>query len=822
MAFADRSRGLMADMLLRGGIELRTTTSGAQAIVVENAEMETMDGQKIEGGLIGALSRLHSYGRQANIPAEAYAKAYSIVQRGVNLRARGIKTPVTDEMIAKADQMVKQYPIIKEWHDNYQAFNRSLVQFAIDTGILDEKLGTEWKEQSDYYPFYRHFEEDEKYDGPTTGGRMLGKSPFDVELEGSSAPVNVDMLEAITRNSMALLNRAMRNQALQFVTRDAVNAGNAVQLKEKPKKVTKDIIWYQAGGKGKEVWFRVNDPMLLESLLGYGVSPYRGIEQALAIPSGVLRDMITRSPDFVIVNLMRDTLSAYVTSGASMVPVVDTARNFFTSSGNEVFERLKRMAVVGGYDFSNDPKDVAKYIKQQVEKLEEGLTVRSGVRTVWDALGQMTTKSDAATRIAVYQDVYKKTYNRKVSEGVSEQEAEIIAETEAAYQALEVINFSRRGNAPIFKVYTSAVPFLNARIQGLDVLYRSASGEYASDRITLKPAEIQQNMLLRLGSLGMITALYYLMVSDTDEYKNARREVRDDNWIIPIADDFAIKVPIPFEVGVIAKVFPERLMDALMGESTARDVTESMNRQLTTSLAMPGLPLPGMFEPSAGIQAIAPLVDAIMNHDSYTRKDIVPFYMEEGLEPAYQSQYSTNEVARMVGEFFNWSPIKVQYVMQGYGGSLGSYVMSAVDAITRSVTDRDFIPPSADRMPMMRRFVQTSRGGGLQQQFYELRGEVNQVVQTLNKLKDEGRTSEYISYRESHADVLNSRKAVLAIDRYMKNWRNKRDKILLSKTISPTVKAQLLKQLENERDRRLAAVPVIKDKANVPFADFAL
>jgi len=532
--------------------------------------------------------------------------------------------------------------------------------------------------------------------------------------------------------------------------------------------------------------------------------------------------MITRSPDFVIVNLMRDTLSAYVTSGASMVPVVDTARNFFTSSGNEVFERLKRMAVVGGYDFSNDPKDVAKYIKQQVEKLEDGLTVRSGVRTVWDALGQMTTKSDAATRIAVYQDVYKKTYNRKVSEGVSEQEAEIIAETEAAYQALEVINFSRRGNAPIFKVYTSAVPFLNARIQGLDVLYRSASGEYASDRITLKPAEIQQNMLLRLGSLGMITALYYLMVSDTDEYKNARREVRDDNWIIPIADDFAIKVPIPFEVGVIAKVFPERLMDALMGESTARDVTESMNRQLTTSLAMPGLPLPGMFEPSAGIQAIAPLVDAIMNHDSYTRKDIVPFYMEEGLEPAYQSQYSTNEVARMVGEFFNWSPIKVQYVMQGYGGSLGSYVMSAVDAITRSVTDRDFIPPSADRMPMMRRFVQTSRGGGLQQQFYELRGEVNQVVQTLNKLKDEGRTSEYISYRESHADVLNSRKAVLAIDRYMKNWRNKRDKILLSKTISPTVKAQLLKQLENERDRRLAAVPVIKDKANVPFADFAL
>ena len=822
MAFSDRARGLMAEMLVKGGIVLKQTTNGAQAVVVDNADMKTMNGEKIEGGLIGALARLHSYGRQANIPIEEYAKSYSIVQRGIRLKSEGIATPVTDEMIKKADQMVKQYPIIKEFYDNYQTFNNSLVQFAIDTGILDEKLGQEWKEQSDYYPFYRHFEEDERYDGPSTGGRMLGKSPFDVEIEGSGAPVNVDMLEAITRNSMALLNRAMRNQALKFVARDAVNAGNAVQLKEKPNKIGKDVIWYQDGGQGAEVWFRVNDPMLLESLIGYGVSPYRGIENTLAIPSGFLRDMITRSPDFVIVNMMRDTLSAYVTSGAEMTPVIDTGKNFFTSSGNDVFEKLKEMAVVGGYDFSNDPKDVAKYIKQQVDKLEEGLTVRSGFRTVWDALGQMTTKSDAATRIAVYQDVYKKVYNRKVAEGVSEQEAEIVAETEAAYQALEVINFSRRGNSPFFKVYTAAVPFLNARIQGLDVLYRSASGQYASDRLTLTPAEIQQNMLLRLGSLAMVTALYYAMFSDTEEYKNARREVRDDNWIIPIADDFALKIPIPFEVGVIAKVFPERLMDALMGESTAKDVVESMNRQLATSLAFPALPIGGQFEPSMGIQAIAPLVDAIMNHDSYTKKAIVPYYMEEGLEAGYQSQYSTNEMARLVGEFFNISPIKVQYVMQGYGGSMGSYALSAVDAITRSVTDRDFIPPSADRMPVMRRFVQTSRGGGLQQQFYELRGEVNEVVQTLNRLKKEGRTDEYISYRESHADILNTKKAVLSIDRYMKNWRTKRDKVVMSKTLSPTVKAQLIKQLENERDRRLAVVPVIKDRANIPFADFNL
>ena len=47
------------------------------------------------------------------------------------------------------------------------------------------------------------------------------------------------------------------------------------------------------------------------------------------------------------------------------------------------------------------------------------------------------------------------------------------AQSEAAYQGLEIINFGRRGQDPLFRVITSAIPFLNARVQGLDVLYRS-------------------------------------------------------------------------------------------------------------------------------------------------------------------------------------------------------------------------------------------------------------------------------------------------------------------------------------------------------------
>ena len=64
---------------------------------------------------------------------------------------------------------------------------------------------------------------------------------------------------------------------------------------------------------------------------------------------------------------------------------------------------------------------------------------------------QKTYESDGATRLGVYKKVLEATGSH----------------TEAAFQASEIINFSRRGGHPIMSIITTAIPFLNARIQGL-------------------------------------------------------------------------------------------------------------------------------------------------------------------------------------------------------------------------------------------------------------------------------------------------------------------------------------------------------------------
>ena len=98
-----------------------------------------------------------------------------------------------------------------------------------------------------------------------------------------------------------------------------------------------------------------------------------------------------------------------------------------------------------------------------------------------------------------------------------------------------------------------------------------------------------------------------------------------------------------------------------------------------------------------------------------------------------------------------------------------------------------------------------------------LRNDVDRAVQTLNKLRKEGRMNEYSAYRSSNQGVLNVKAQVRAIDRYLENWRRRRDSLLRNEDMSAFVKTDLLEELEAERDRRLAIVPELRKKANVPL-----
>jgi hypothetical protein len=370
------------------------------------------------------------------------------------------------------------------------------------------------------------------------------------------------------------------------------------------------------------------------------------------------------------------------------------------------------------------------------------------------------------------------------------------------------------------RIITAGIPFMNARIQGLDVLYRAGMGRYSAKRTDLTKAEDAVltrgtiNFLMRGAFLALLTSLYYALVSDDDEYKNVRQEVRDDNWIIPIFKGFSIKIPIPFEVGAIFKVIPERLASVLYGDGDANSVLNSFSRQFWVTFEMNPL----------DIQAIGPLIHALNNKNSFTGNDIVPFYMETGLEPSEQFQQGTNELAIQLGRALNISPLKIEYIMRGYGGTLGAYLLNITDYTLKGLTGKDYIPRRfesglADAVAGQlagRFYIDPRRTGGLQQQYYELRTETRTAVQTFNKLRKEGRIDEASAYFRARPDLFKMKSMVNAIDQYLEKFRQRRLAIQISDDLSPEMKQELIQQMELERDRYLMVVPNLKEQANIP------
>ena len=65
--------------------------------------------------------------------------------------------------------------------------------------------------------------------------------------------------------------------------------------------------------------------------------------------------------------------------------------------------------------------------------------------------------------------------------------------------------------------------------------------------------------------------------------------------------------------------------------------------------------------------------------------------------------------------------------------------------------------------------------------------------------------------------VLNVQNQVRKINRYLTKWRLRRDAIMSNPNMSLTAKSDALRELELERDKRLAFVPEMRKKADVPF-----
>ena len=97
----------------------------------------------------------------------------------------------------------------------------------------------------------------------------------------------------------------------------------------------------------------------------------------------------------------------------------------------------------------------------------------------------------------------------------------------AMNRALNIINWQKRGAATWVRKLTHVVPFLNAYLQGMDVLINALRGK----GLTGGDAKLARALLYRnAASLLMLNLLYSLAVSGSDDYEEQDDRIKFRNY----------------------------------------------------------------------------------------------------------------------------------------------------------------------------------------------------------------------------------------------------------------------------------------------------
>ena len=646
---------------------------------------------------------------------------------------------VTQKMLDDADKAVNASPKTKTAFEKaasiYAKYNEGLINFAVKTGALSKDLGKQLLKDGDYVPFYRQTSDGSVFldigGAPAIKIGNLKDQPYLHELVGGDQPI-LDVFTSALQNTSMLTDMALRNLSTRNVAYALGDMGLLrVGEKEKGSGIRKGdgprsptVIRFKMDGENYYADVNTDAAGVPAELLVKGLE---GVNTALPnavklmnMPANLLRKWVTRNPAYALRQVIRDPLNAVFVTGLDTVPIASSMKEIakMLQGKSEGEPLLQRKGILGGQVLTGTAEDMGKILRD----------VTAGKKG-WDyqmaRLDSLAIKGDAATRVVMY--------NNFIKQGLSE--------IEATLATLESMNFSKRGISPSLFALSTMVPFMNAQIQGLNVIYQAFTGQMPfSEKLKVK-----QKLYQRAAMMVGFTMLYASLMQDDESYQNANDDEKYNNWFIPnpFGDEY-IKVPIPFEIGFLFKAVPEALVNTAFGDEKARDTLSALGKMAYNSM------------PISMPQGVKPALETAINYSFFTGRPIESERLQQ-YEPGERYTERTTELAKMVGGALNISPVKIEYLIRGYTGSLPLAIGSLANPVLRS-GDTGEQPDSrgllSSETPLVGSFFQPKDAGGLINKAYKDMEEVVQAKETYKKMVSENREKEAEDYLDANADII--------------------------------------------------------------------
>jgi hypothetical protein len=670
---------------------------------------------------------------------------------------------------------------LKDIRDMRNIQRKDLLDFMVKSGLYTQDKAKKYLDRMDYVALYRVPENElDSFDTSPIGrsAGLLGAGK-EYRLLGSKRAA-ADPIDNYIQNMSWMMQRGIRNNAAVH-TADMLQDIGQGQWFDRPatdlEKKSQNIVTLFVDGKKKD--FKVDD---LNDMAAFTGSPIVSgfVWDLMKYPVSGLRHGITMMPQFVWNQAWEDPIRATISSGNKAgfaKNIKDTwtsiANNQFKSERTPNADLLNRYGIVGQKDVL-DSADVINMYKGKD---------KSGWKKYVLYLERMAQGSDLGAR----ESIFKNAVDELTKQGYDLE----TAQDYAAVRAHQYMPYQQVGTSKSLAYLRRMMPFVNPPIQGLARDIAAARGRVGN--MTRKQG--RNALAWRLAKYAMFTGMYAAFMSGDDEYENQSDEQQDNNFFIGGA-----RIPVPQELKPL-KVAIERGTRAWVLNAPKSDMEDG---------AIAGAVLRKMWEVVAGFApiptAFRPLIETKGNYNIFSGLPIVSAGQQRK-EPAYQYNDRTSEIARYLGKTLNYSPIKIDHLIKGYGGYMGSTLAQA----TNYLAD-DKPAPTINDMLFIGSMLENQQATGSRSDFYNLYDKVTTAKATAKAIINEGDKEGYREYVQEHKGELAIAPAINNLHNQINKLRDSK-KLIMRSNRSPEEKRAALDKLLAAENRVLNSVKKLEAKA---------
>lgn len=404
----------------------------------------------------------------------------------------------------------------------------------------------------------------------------------------------------------------------------------------------------------------------------------------LSIPAGILRrSAVNLNVDFVVPNVVRDQINASFHS--KNIPGWDFLRGLkHYVKQDEVYQ--KYMAQGGAMD---SPEAGIQAMKQSANDLVLGSEggkfldpnywkETGKLRGTTDLLaytlgapfkgvGKLAETSEMATRLGVFE--------RQMKSGESIQKS-----INTARQA--TLDFQRFGKSG--KIPNSIIPFVNAALEGVDRMGRTA-------------IEDPKRLLLASFVYGIAPTIALTEWNRRNKnYKNISDREKENNYIImePKSEKY-FKIPKSHAVKFVVNPF-QIAYERSLGTSKGK----------WTDIASNAL---GNASPIDNVGTLVPttlklIIEPISNYDFFWRKEIESEQLKRIAQPGLRHKRGTSETLKTIGKALNISPVMLQHEINSLFSGAGRHTIFGLDWALGVSGVQKPVTITEDKIPILRRF----------------------------------------------------------------------------------------------------------------------